>query len=333
MYRRRLYPRWAHSLRMRRFLAIGLLLAVCAAGASGAEPDTPKPLSLPQYIQVLDNALAAARTLKAKPEAFEDLLRRLPPAWHVRVDDKNYEISTETIRRDLVAWQKKPASASLDGVIQHLTTLRYQAATYETPSPDFVARRALLEQILARSEFRNVHGQTWMDRLKQWLTELLFRLLGRAFSSSAFPVISDVIVYGLIVVAVLAVVYWMYRSLREDARLETIMPVPAAVSAKEWPLWIREARAAAERGEWRDAVHLAYWGGISFLEMQGAWRPDVARTPREYLRLLPAASAHQPVLRALTVRLEAVWYGMQSADASAFQETLAELERLGCPCN
>jgi hypothetical protein len=165
------------------------------------------------------------------------------------------------------------------------------------------------------------------------LTEWLIRFLGRAIASSAIPAISNIVVYGLIAIAVLVLAIWMYRSIRESARLETIMPVAVPVSAKEWPLWLAEARAAATRGEWREAVHLSYWGGISFLEAQGSWRPDAARTPREYLRLLPPTSAHQPALRSLTQKLERVWYGMQAADADSFQQTLAELEKLGCPCN
>jgi len=320
---------------MRRSLAIGLLLAACTAWATPAvqAADTPAALTLPQYIQALDGVLAAARTLDKQPQKAPDLLQSLPPVWRVNADGTMFEIPTETLRRDLGAWQKKPEAESLQRIVQHLETLRYQAAAYETATPDVAARRTLLNNILARNEFRNVHGQTWMDRLKQRLTEWLIRLLGRAFASSAIPVISNVVVYGLIALAVLALAYWMYRSVRENARLETVLPEAVAVSDKEWPIWVREAQAAAARGEWHNAIHLAYWGGISFLEMQGAWRPDIARTPREYLRLLPAASAHRPALRALTMRLEAVWYGMQPADADGFQQTLAELERLGCPCH
>lgn len=310
-------------------------MAICmAAGILIAQPAvTPEPLAVKSYIQALDDSLVAARKLKEEPQKTQELLHRLPPAWHVDADGESFEISTETIRRDLGAWQSKSDPAALERAVQHLETLRYQAAAYETPASDSSSRHALLNDILSRSEFRNVHGQTWMDRLKERLTRLLVRLLGRALASSAIPTISNLLVYGLIVLAVVALSYWMYRSLREGARLETIMPVAVPVSAKEWPLWMSEARAAAGRGEWRDAIHLAYWGGISFLEMQGAWRPDIARTPREYLRLLPAMSDHQPALGALTRRLEAVWYGMQTADAEGFQQTLVELERLGCPCN
>lgn len=299
---------------------------------SPAQQAESPPLTPAQYIQALDDSLSAVRDIRGDPQRAAYVAQNLPATWKVEADGKIFEVSLESIRRDLGAWQKKPNAATLDLVVQHLETLRYEAAAYETPAPEIASRRSLLDSILARREFRNVRGQTWLDRLKQRLTELLIRLLGRMFASSAIPVISDILVYGLIGLAVLALAYWMYRSVRNSARLETIMPVSVPVSAKEWPIWIAQARAAAAGGQWADAIHLAYWGGISFLEAQGSWRADKARTPREYLRLLPATSSHQPTLRALTIRLEGVWYGMRTADADGFQETLAELERLGCPC-
>jgi hypothetical protein len=102
------------------------------------------------------------------------------------------------------------------------------------------------------------------------------------------------------------------------------------VSARGWRIWLAEARAAAQSGNWRDAVHLAYWAGISLLETQGAWRPDSARTPREYLRLIPEANPHRPTLSSLTRKFELVWYGGQPADEQVFAQTLEELEKLGC---
>jgi hypothetical protein len=208
--------------------------------------------------------------------------------------------------------------------------LRSDAAAFAAAAPDTSANRARLNGILAAPEFSNIHGPTWLDRMKQRLEGFLLRWLGRAFASSVIPAIGDVAVYGLITLAVLLLAYWMYRVIRNSGELESILPFPLPVSSKEWTLWMAESRAAADRGNWRDAIHLAYWCGVCFLEAQGLWRPDSARTPREYLQLLPSSSEHQPALVALTRSFEVVWYGKQEADADTFSRTLAQLEKLGC---
>jgi hypothetical protein len=318
---------------MRRNRLIWLLLALSIAPKPfPAQTESTGSLTVTEYVQTLDQSLTALWKIKEEPQRAADFLKRLPPSWNVQSDGAHFEISTEFIRHDLEAWQGKPTDASFELMQQHLETLRRQATQFETAAPDLASCRSLMNNILSRKEFRNVRGESWMDRLKQRIRDLLFRLLGKFISASAIPIISNVLVYALILIAVLALAYWMYRSLRDGTRMETILPANLAVSAKEWPVWLSEARNAADRGEWRDAIHLAYWGGISFLEAQGAWRPDRARTPREYLRLLPASSDHQPTLRALTLRLEGVWYGMQAAGSDGFEQTLAELERLGCRC-
>jgi hypothetical protein len=40
---------------------------------------------------------------------------------------------------------------------------------------------------------------------------------------------------------------------------------------------------------------------------------------------------HRPALQALTRKLEHVWYGTARADASSFDDVLAQLKKLGCP--
>ena len=125
---------------------------------------------------------------------------------------------------------------------------------------------------------------------------------------------------------------WVHRLPDHLARKESteVIPTDLPVSAKEWAIWLAEARAAAAKGEWRDAIHLAYWAGISFLERQGFWKPDRARTPREYLRLLSASSEHRETLAALTRIFELAWYAKRGAGEADFSRTLAELEKLGC---
>jgi len=93
-----------------------------------------------------------------------------------------------------------------------------------------------------------------------------------------------------------------------------------------------DGRGASRRrsGKLARRDHLGYWCGISFLEGQGLWRPDVARTPREYLRLLSPTDTNRDTLRLLTRSFEVVWYGTQEADANAFSDTLTQLEKMGC---
>ena len=319
---------------MRFTPAFGIVLSVCVGVAALARAsEAPQPLAIHEYISVLDSSLTAVRSLKSEPGRADEIIRDLPSAWHVQIDGREFEVSTETLRQLLQAWQSKHDEASFDRMVQYLELLRDEAAASDQTPPDSLPRHALLNSILSRREFRDVHGQTWIDRFKQQITDLLRKLLGQVISSSVIPAISDVLVYALIVIAVLALAYWMYRSLREGQRLETIMPIPVPISAKAWPIWLSEARTAAAHGDWNNAIHLAYWGGISFLEAQGAWQPDAARTPREYLRLLDPASGRRPILRSMTVRLETVWYGMQLADENGFKQTIVELESLGCICN
>jgi hypothetical protein len=293
-------------------------------------PAQPRTLTVPQYIAELDRLSGALKSVDAKKANVSGLLNEIPSTWRVQAEPRVFEISAGWLRSDLIRWQDRPARDTLDLIRLRLEDLRADGVAFEAPAPDASEKRASLQRILAANEFHNVHGPTWIDRLKERLVELLVRLLGRALASSVIPTLGGITVYGLMALAVLLLAYWMYRSIRNSGQLETILPHPLPVSSKQWTLWMAEARAAADRGNWRDAIHRAYWCGVSFLEAQGLWRPDYARTPREYLRLLPVSSEHHPALGALTRSFEVVWYGTQEADADAFTETLAQLEKLGC---
>jgi hypothetical protein len=176
-----------------------------------------------------------------------------------------------------------------------------------------------------------VRGPSWLDRLKQRIAEWLLSVFGAIVGSSSFPAVASAVVYGLILLAMLVTAAWVYRALAGGPQPVVAGPVP--VSAKEWTAWLREAREAAAAGRWRDGVRLAYWAGISSLESQRIWPPDRARTPREYLRLLPGASVHRPALSSLTGTFERVWYGNRGANADTFAETVAALQELGCQSN
>jgi hypothetical protein len=112
----------------------------------------------------------------------------------------------------------------------------------------------------------------------------------------------------------------------------------AAIPARSWQEWVFAAREAAAGGDYRLAIHCAYWAGIARLQDLGALSPDRAKTPREYLRALAESKLvfvenpqmRREALARMTSRLENTWYGYHAASEADFRDSLAQLEILGC---
>ena len=80
---------------------------------------------------------------------------------------------------------------------------------------------------------------------------------------------------------------------------------------------------------WREAIHFLYWAAIARLESRRLWPADRARTPREYLELLPAADSRRLKLTTLTRSFERTWYGGRDASPSDFNAALKLAAELG----
>ena len=96
-------------------------------------------------------------------------------------------------------------------------------------------------------------------------------------------------------------------------------PAPGAASARDWQLWLEDARRAAASGLWREAIHFVYWAAISRLESRRLWPADRARTPREYLALIAPEDPRKPGLSQLTSTFERFWYGGRAAAESDYR--------------
>jgi hypothetical protein len=287
-------------------------------------------LTTAEYRAELDRLLSATQQLDSSGGGTPQSLRELPQSWRVATDQREFEISTEGLQRDVRRYEKENNAANAIAIRTRLLSLRGDLDGFEKSPTDVSANRAALNSILARREFRDVRGPGWLDRFKQRLLDFILNLLGRVIRSAGVPTISKFFVYGLMGLAVAALAFIAYRSLWSSGDFDTVIPKDLPVSAKEWAIWLSESRAAASKREWRDAIHLAYWAGISFLERQGMWKPDRARTPREYLRLLSSSSEHRETLTALTRMFELAWYANRGASERTFSQTLEELEKLGC---
>ncbi|HWZ43635.1 MAG TPA: DUF4129 domain-containing protein [Candidatus Saccharimonadales bacterium] len=306
----------------------------CALSSPALQP-AGNAVSIAEYRQHLSAIATQIGVLQEHPEQAAGIGAGIPESETVSVDTREFVVHHRDLKDDLATFSTAdPAKRAqlLPQIRNHAETLLNEAATYDKSTPDELQARKKLEAILARREFESGQSVGLGDRIKaaifRWLSRILGRMnfsLGRGFD------VVQVVVYGIVLAAVGLLLVWTIRRLtRPDAKIPLREIVPFSPSARGWRAWLADAQSLALHHDWRNAIHLAYWAGIAFLEEHGAWKPNRARTPREYLRLVAVRDPQHPPLAALTRRLETVWYGDRPADEADFRETLGELERLGC---
>jgi len=315
--------------------AAGLLVLALALCAPAQQSDEPVPLTLEGYQAELERIAAGLERLSQHPQQAPALRASIAERWTIATSSRNFQSDNNWLRYALIGFERaKPEerASTLRALRERLAGMRAEAQAYAAAPAADPGAAERLRSILARHEFREVRGPSAWDKLKARIARFVYDLLERILSKiPARPQVGQTVVWVIIAVAAALLALWLYRRLRRrDRAPEQREIIPFAPSAKNWRRWLAEARAAAERGDWRDAVHLAYWSAISRLEEDGAWVPDRARTPREYLRLLSEASGNRSVLTDLTGRFEAIWYGNRPAGPPEFQAAVAGIERLQC---
>lgn len=324
---------------MKRAARFGLLLLLavaggaCAATARSSGAASAKPLTLHEYISELDRCSAVLKNRQSDPAALRELRGTLPAQWTVAGDGQTYTIQTGWLTSALGALRGDTPAKNplLEQTQQRLAALRTAAeGMEEPPASNLQETRAKLDRILSAREFQGQAGPSRFDILKariyDWIGKQLDRIFGHFRHGRE---IGNVIAWSLIVLAALLLAYWVVRSLRGGA--QTAMGLePGARPEGGWRDWLRNARAAAERGDYRAAIHAAYWSGVLRLEEVHHLPPDRARTPRESLRLIRRESEDYAPLAQLTRRFELVWYGYRAATEADWSDAMAQLEKLGC---
>ena len=319
---------------MKTFPAVriaGILVALLFASAACAQDAAP--LSLEQYKSELASWSQILDSLADHPEQAPQIRAQLPRTFTVNVGGRTFGVNNEWLNQALMQFIASRADRKRDvlrSIQEHFRQAQAEADLFEKPSPADGAQQKLNE-ILSRREFSSVHGPSewdvWVERTKWAIIRFIDRLFRRV------PTVShggEVIVWVVIAIALSLAAIWLKRTAEDKLLGLSGEPVPFAPTQRNWRTWLAQARAAAQEARWREAVHLAYWAGISYLEQGGAWVPDRARTPREYLRLMSAENQKLPALKALTRQFELTWYGQRPAAAADFDQTVAHLEELGC---
>ncbi len=253
--------------------------------------------------------------------------------WVVDTEERSYHLKTDWLKAALEMEGRTPhnKNAMVEQAKLRLGSLREAANALLAPATgeDLRHSRAELDTILDAREFRGARGPSYYEILRArtlgWIQRQLAKLFGRMRRS---PTISGLLAWGLITIAALLLAYWTVRiSIASRVQIDLSGRTPVT---RGWRDWLRDARSASERQDFRAAIHAAYWAAVARLVEIQILPEDRSRTPRESLRLLNSESqAHAPLAR-LTSRLELVWYGYFPATRSDWTDAAEQLERLEC---
>ncbi len=273
--------------------------------------------------------------LKRKPSTNEMAALRdtLPRHWTVSTPERIYLISSEPLRNQLTALSSERARVWVERLAAEI-----EGYSVAVPAGSSQAR-AELDRILARSEFAGVRPPSAWELFRQRIAAWVDRMLMKLFEGiGRHPIGGNILFWLLMIGGVVCIALWLFRLLASRDRFNALPPSDSVVASRTWQEWIRAAREAANAGDFREAVHSAYWAAIARLEDAGIVPKDRTKTPREYLRLmaepapgeLAARPAHREPLAALTSRLERIWYANRGAGPDDFRESLHQVEALGC---
>jgi Domain of unknown function (DUF4129) len=319
------------GLQTRSLRAVSLLAILILAAFAAADE---VPLSLADYKLRLERYSSHIQQTAGHPEYADDFYRDVPSSFSVQAPSGIISVPMDFLHQGLTVFLKAtPGSkpAILSGLADRIRQMRAEADSFDEAHAGDPAARERLNQILAAREFGRVHGPTeWellKDRINAWLNEKMKKISPRM---PDIDQLGQIFVWIVIALVSSMLIVWLYRLSRERLLDQPREIVPFVPSARSWRSWLAEARENAAHGQWRDAIRLGFWAAVSRLESDGVWRPDKARTPREYLNAIPAVSENKPPFAAVTKTFEVAWYGSRPTSASDFERFLAELEKLGC---
>lgn len=231
----------------------------------------------------------------------------------------------ETRRADLL---KRLAAVQAEAVALRDADTRAATAGAASASSRPVSRataRAALREVLSRREFAHNDSRAWTDALRRqvdkWLDALIDRIGGGPMSAGSA---GRLLAWAVAIIALAALTFSLLRMRRTRAAFQPLALETPRLSSREWAA---RAAAALREGDAREAIRCGYHAALFRLEEQGVWRVDDARTPREYLSLLPRQDARRVALADLTRDFELTWYGSQDADTHGLIE---RLEVFGC---
>jgi hypothetical protein len=329
-------------------LAAALVASAIAARQARADFKDSSPADLKQHLNSLEAVVQACRTARnttacdASKVGSDDMLQ-----WTAGAAKQRREIRYDWLR-DLLdrAGKKEAAAPQSTSIMPHVDVIERKPATLDEQlgaaidrlkdeegqvdaltagsqaASDSAAERKKLTEILSRRAYQGLNRNTPGNRFWEWVDNLINRLIGKLAGFGGKARWLPWVLMGLLIGGVLLGLAWALIQIERRSRIRLIPEITGmsgAPSAREWQLWLKDAQDAAANGLWREAIHFIYWAAISRLESRRLWPADRARTPREYLLLLPAADSRRDNLTTLTRSFERTWYGGREAAITDYE--------------
>jgi hypothetical protein len=322
-------------MRRSRIFVLAVLAASCLpcraqTPASGeVSPAGNAELDLQSY----QHALSRIEEASKSTSEIREVRRSLPGSWTVKEDGRVYHVPTREISDALAQIEHDPKKTAIAAQLKaRLRAMQQHAAALALPSSGLKASEteAKLAKILEGAEFQSAAGPSNWDllwaRITRWIFEHIIRLLRLLHIREKT---GNMIAWGVIFAAVVLLFYVVYvrlwkaaKAVRFKAEVE-----PTISDARQWA---QEALAAAERGDYREAIHCAYWASVARLEDIRILPKDRSRTPRESLRLLEQHPREKGGLETITRTFELIWYGFRPASATEWAGAKEQMEKMGC---
>ena len=203
---------------------------------------------------------------------------------------------------------------------------------------DHSRTRAVIEEVLARREFAELHADP--HAFWRWLRERILYFLGRvAATLSGLPGWVFWVIVAWLVLALAAIlahlIYTLWALLGGRSRASRAgsggrrhQGELLGIQDLDFDSVYAEARRLLTAGDWLAATRYLYVAAILWLDHEGriAFRPS--KTNRDYIGELQAQAQLQGLFRRLTDGFESVVYGGQSATTSTSHDMAGTVEGL-----
>jgi hypothetical protein len=290
-------------------------------------------------LQRVQNALLANPNA---PEEIGALEASVPASWSVETADSRYEVSSGPVRSLLEAARTRTSQRAefIRQAAQWINELTSEVDRYNERGlqREFQAHSKLTE-VLARPEFSRAATQNAWDRLQQRAAAYVARVLGALLDRlQGHPIAARALFWILLLGAVAGLALLVFRLWSRRARAEIFKAPDGPIAPETYQAWIRDARLAADRNHFGEAIHNLYWAAVVYMEDSRVILRERSRTPRERIRQFPAddgihtqgGESRRQLFQALTAGLERSWYAGIPASPEDFLEAIRLVEELGC---